>query len=221
MATIIERLLDMARQLEDMTVASKQLVDGFDPNAIQKVYKQNIVMGKERLEEMKTTLYDFLARGRIEIVDMSDYYMRLAMLLVRAGQKIDAVVYRMLMLSSYRNDIKRNIATDLERMLGTLEEALYNLEASIRRLERVVGNDHNSLRMLEASLEKVRKAEEAADAEYRRLLATIVSEYSDKPGMLVLFKDLADNVEDAVDIVYDASDIVRILGLAVYSMKVS
>ncbi len=221
LATIIERLLDMARQLEDMTVASKQLISDFDPNAIQKVYKQNIVVGKERLEEMKTTLYDFLARGRIEIIDMSDYYMRLAMLLVRVGQKIDAVVYRMLMISSYKDEVKEDTISELGRMLATLEEALYNIEESIRRLERVVGNDHNSFRMLESSLEKVRKAEEAADAEYRRMLATIVSEYSSKPGMLVLFKDLADNVEDAVDIVYDASDLVRILGLAMYSMKVS
>ncbi len=215
-AAIVEHLMNMTRDLEDLAHLVWTLTQG-EPRieAIEKAYRQEVVPRKEKSEEMKAKLFEFMASGRIEIVEYSSFYLMVAMSLEKAAQSLDAAAYRMILLAgaaSRNGEAMSLVASQLEHVKSALGHLL-----SALRVVQSMSASNEKYRMLEQKIGNLKAAEEDADKVYRKLLAYAITEYKDNCSALIILKDLAESVEDSMDYIAEAGDYVRALGVALYS----
>ena len=217
-AAVIEHLLNMTRDVEDLTHTSWTLVrDNPSIEAIEKVYRQEISTRKDKIEDMKSRLFEYMASGRIEVIENSGFYLTIALNLERAAQSIDASVYRLLLFINTIGSPREETLNLVSELFFKLKEALGYLASSLRVLQGISGANREVYKILDQRVRKIKEAEEEADGIYRKIIAHALVTYKGDCGALTALKDLVDHQENAVDYVAEAGDYVRILGVSLYS----
>ncbi|MEB3773893.1 MAG: hypothetical protein GSR86_03065 [Desulfurococcales archaeon] len=216
-AAIIEHLLNMARDLEDLAHLSWRLAkESSSVEELEKAYRQEVTRGKERIEEMKLRLFEYMASGRIEVVENSVFYLNIALSLERAAQSLDASVYRLLLYANLPSSSREGAEMAAE-LYAKAKEALNYLSSALRVLQNMGGADRERYRLLDQRLARVKVAEEEADVVYRRIIAYSITEHKPSCDSMTILKDLADYGEAAMDYIAEAGDYVRLLGVSIYS----
>ncbi len=214
-AAIIEHLLNMTRDVEDLVYIVKRMLSGESParaEAIEKLYRQEILPYKTAIENMTSKLFEFLASGRLALVDMSEYYLNSAIQLERAGQSIEASVYRLLLLASLKVNLTTETIELMKSLYDKMEDSVRSLTSIMRLLQNMRGED--AYRMLEERVRKLKETEEEADALYRKAYAYIISEFNDKPRELIVLKDMLELIESSIDRILEAGNYMRIIAVA-------
>ncbi|MEB3780469.1 MAG: hypothetical protein GSR85_09635 [Desulfurococcales archaeon] len=214
-AAIVEHLLNMTRDVEDLVYTVKRVLNRetrVRAETIEKLYRQEILPYKGTLENMTSKLFEFLASGRLTLVDMSEYYLNSAIQLERAGQSIEASVYRLLLLASLKVELTTETLELLRGLYDKMEDSIRSLTSIMRLLQNMRGEE--AYRMLEDRVRKLKETEEEADALYRKAYAHIVSVFNDKPRELIVLKDMLELVESAIDRILEAGNYMRIIAVA-------
>lgn len=216
-AAIVEHLLNMARDLEDLAHLAWRLAeDAPGVEVLEKTYRQDVVTRKDKIEDMKSRLFEYMASGRIEVVEYSSFYLTIALSLERAAQSLDAAVYRMLLFTNIAGSGGEPLK-QVSGMFSSIRDALSHLSAALRMVQNMSGANRDQYKMLDQRVARVKGAEEEADKLYRRVIAYALEKYRGDCSLLVALKDLADSAESAMDYIAEAGDYVRALGVAIYS----
>ncbi len=214
--TIIERLIDMASSLEDAASRIYKIInsEGPSPEVLEKFFRQDIMNFKSLVERGKDSLLEFIANGRVELIPYKEFYIDAALQLDCIMSRLEAGTYRLLMLLSMDRAPSREVMEDVKGMLREL-----NTEASllvdVLRASEVPPKDLAARRkLLDDKFSLAMEAEARADNVYREALARILTIYKDNAAEMMIFKEVIDAFEDAVDCGYSASTYGRLLGLA-------
>ncbi|MCE4603132.1 MAG: hypothetical protein F7B18_08110 [Desulfurococcales archaeon] len=217
-AAIVEHLLNMARDLEDLAhLAWRLSSQSPEAEVLEKTYRQEVVTKKDKIEEMKSKLFEYMASGRIEVVEHSSFYLTIAISLERAAQSLDAAIYRMLLFTSIAKSQGAEALAQVSGLFSSMREALNHLSSALRVVQNMSGANRDQYKMLDQRVARVKVAEDDADKLYRKVMAYALEMYRGDCSLLVALKDLADSAENAMDYIAEAGDYVRALGVSIYS----
>ncbi len=218
MATLIERLMAMSQGVEDATTFLLQGIDWRSPSpeAVEKIYRQDLISFKDVVSKGKEGILDFMVNGRLTLVPYKEFFIEASLQLECIMSRLEAGTYRLLLLLS----LERSPPAELLESVRSLLRELYNssiavvdiLRASEAPPRDVVGRR----KLIDDKFQKAADSEARADSVYREALAKIVAAYSSNPAKMMIFKEVIDSFEDAVDCAYNASTYVRLVGLGMY-----
>lgn len=212
-ATILELLSNMAREVElTASVAERVLKSkGFTAAVLDKLSRQDVKMLKDKAENFRRRLLEYMANGRVEVVGFKEFYVAVALAIESAALKLDAAVYRLFLLASQNGPVEGDLAEVYLTLLARVRDAAGFLTDMVR----LIGSLHSEMRKRFSELEtRLSQVESDADADYRRALAVVIDAYKDSASGLILTKEAADHLEDAVDALYNAGNYVAVIARA-------
>lgn len=213
-ATIIEILANMAREVElTASVVERVLRDkGFEPRVLDKLTRQDVKMLKDKSEAFRRRLLEYMANGRVEVLSFREFYVSIALAVESAALKLDAGMFRLFLLSNVEGNVDDNLTELYLALLGRVRDAAGYLTEIIRLVPSAyLREQRRRLGELEARLSQV---ESDADNDYRKTIASVIDVYGENARGLILAKEAADHLEDAVDALYSAGNYAAIIARA-------
>ncbi|MEB3860197.1 MAG: hypothetical protein LRS43_03190 [Desulfurococcales archaeon] len=212
-AVILEILANMARELENISFkVSRSMVESRPGSeALEKLYRQDIMRAKGEVQKLRYKLHEYLAAGRMGLVEMAHVYTIIADDLAEAMSSLELGVYMTLLLSSRRENSSEDVARGLKEMYRMIADASAILASAVRMVQEASQASEEVLKLLSGKITKIEVMEEDADAVYRKLVASILENYGNDPVALVTSKDVADRLEDFMDKIASAGHYVRLI----------
>ena len=207
--SIREQLQNMSLSFEKMAIYLSRLVEyasSDDPLALErmkKTYERDVLGLKERMEVLKRSTFNYIARLRTTL-PYSTAYANLAVLYVRAAQHIEGASYRLFIYRTKYGWTDNEIGTDIANLTQKLVEA----SSGMVRLFRNIGVNR---RLAEDAISQVYRAEEEIDAIYRRLYVRILARIGSDVARMALLLAIADSMEGVADSLKDLCDYSLIL----------
>jgi len=197
---IFEQFINIARRIDDGVAAVARLLsDGSLPayEVIDKMFRQVVVVTKNDVERSTGKLLEYLASGRIELVDNKDLVIEAVRLFDAAIYDVEEAVYRLVLLKKYNVEEIPDLNKKIAKMFVTLSEITSEITAIVRFLSRI-GTSREILRMLESHVIQVNKAEETIDELYREALDALVAS-NPSTVQALLYKDVFEKLEATAD----------------------
>jgi len=217
-ATLVERLMAMSQGVEDATAYLLQGIDWGSPSpeVVEKIYRQDLITFKDTVSKGKEGLLDFLVNGRLSLVPYKEFFIEASLQLECVMSRLEAGTYRLLLLLSIEKAPPREILDDVRSLLKELYDSSMIL-VDIQRASEAPPRDPAARRkLIDDKFARAAESEARADSIYRQALAKIVARYSGEPAKMLMFKEVIDAFEDAVDCAYSASTYSRLVGLGMY-----
>ncbi|MCE4613451.1 MAG: DUF47 family protein [Desulfurococcales archaeon] len=215
-AVLLEILANMARELENVAFrVSRSVAEGrLGSEALEKLYRQDIMRAKGEVQKLRYKLHEYLAAGRMGLVEMADVYTMIANDLAEAVSSLELGVYMTLLLSSKKGAAADDVAKGLIEMYRMASDASTMLASAVRMVQEASHASEEILKLLSGKISKIEMMEEEADAAYRKLVASIFERYNGDPVALIASKDVADRLEEFMDRVASAGYHVRLIQAA-------
>jgi uncharacterized protein Yka (UPF0111/DUF47 family) len=210
-ATIVELLANMAREVElTASVVERVLKEkGMGFPVLDKMSRQDVRMLKDKAETFRRRLLEYMANGRVEVVGFREFYVSIALSIESSALKLDAGIFRLLLLSKVSGEIPDHIKDLYLSLLGRIRDAAGYLTDLIRLIASVYNRDQRRrISDLEA---KISQVESDADSDYRNAISSVIETYSADAKSLLLAKEAADYLEGAVDALYNAGNYAAIV----------
>lgn len=217
-STLIERIMAMSQGVEDATAFLLQGIDWKTPSpeAVEKIFRQDLITFKDVVSKGKEGVLDFMVNGRLSLVPYKEFFIDASLQLECIMSRLEAGTYRLLLLLS----LERSPPPDLMEAVRSLLRELYNSSIAIVDIIRASETPPRDVagrrKLIDDKFQRAAEAESRADSVYREALAKIVAAYSSNPAKMMMFKEVIDAFEDAVDCAYNASTYVRLVGLGMY-----
>ena len=212
---MLERLMDMAVGVENASSALLQALSAPNVTAeyIDKAFRHDLLRFKELVAKGEESLLDFMANGRLSVIPYKQFYVDLALQLDCVMSRLEAGAYRLLMLYSIDSSPAQEIMDDARELLRQVG-AEASLLADVLRASETPPKDPTMRRkLLDDKYAQGTDSEARADSVYREALARILVKYRDNPSEMMIFKEVIDSFEDAVDCAYRALTYGRIIGI--------
>jgi len=202
-----EQLLSLARLVSRSTILLRDVVSALtagDDTRLKELHvRANQV--KEQAESMKEDALAYLARLG-DLLPTSALYRDVFLLLARASQMVEGVVYRAYVLSTQGSLGSETLRDLIGELASTLHREFEKLENAIQMLSSNPKRSYEEAQMITA-------LEDKADELYRQLTMTMYKELQGDIVALMLMKDIVDMAEDIADIIRDAGEDVKFLAL--------
>jgi len=212
--TIIEVMQDMAQEIENISSMLYSAVKK-DKEGIEKLYRQELLLAKEKISRARDRIFDYLANGRLEVLPYKEFYINSSLQLENAVNKFDAGVYRLILLQGAQRDAHYDEVNDT--IVYILEE-IYNSSRSLvdllRSLLSVRKASSEKRKMIEEKFSRIADSESRVDSIYRSGLAKILEFYKAEPSKLLLLKDAIEYLEDSMDCIYSSSVYIKLIGIS-------
>ena len=211
---VIEHLVNIARELESIIVAINNTFDSSSlPRAevVDKLFRQDLVMSKDRIEKSIAQLLLYIASGRIELVDSKELILRVTEGYRDIVTKLEAFIHRIKLAKRAGIEFDDKIFKKMKEMLNHIAEASGHITTLARLSGRVLGN-HDVARMMETRNDKVQEIERLVDDLYREVLDTLIDTASDFKKY-ILIRDAINMLEDTMDMLSKLSLNYFILGV--------
>ncbi|MCE4601397.1 MAG: hypothetical protein F7C38_07565 [Desulfurococcales archaeon] len=215
---VIEHLVNIARELESIIVSINGIFrDKSLPTAevIDKIFRQDLVMAKERIEKNIAQLLLYIASGRIELVDSKELILRITEGYRDTITKLESFVHRLKLARRAEAEVDSKIVERMANMLGLVAEASGHITTLARLAGRAYGNNEIARRM-EQRNDKVQEIERLVDEVYRELLDLLIDTTSDFKTY-ILVRDAVNTLEDTMDLLAKLSLNYFILGVGMAS----
>lgn len=211
---VIEHLVNIARELESIIVAVNNTFGSSslpDAEVLDKLFRQDLVMSKDRIEKSIAQLLLYIASGRIELVDSKELILRVTEGYRDTVMKIEAFIHRIELAKRVGAELGGIVLQRMKDILKLIVEASGHITTLSRLSARAVGN-HEVARMMEARNDKVQEIERLVDELYREVLDALIDTSSDFKSY-ILVRDAVDTLEDAMDLLSKLSLNYYILGV--------
>ncbi|NOZ30880.1 MAG: hypothetical protein GXO68_02905 [Crenarchaeota archaeon] len=211
---VIEHLVNIARELESIIVAINNTFDSSSlPRAevVDKLFRQDLVMSKDRIEKSIAQLLLYIASGRIELVDSKELILRVTEGYRDIVTKLEAFIHRIKLAKRAGIEFDDKIFKKMKEMLNHIVEASGHITTLARLSGRALGN-HDVARMMETRNDKVQEIERLVDDLYREVLDTLIDTANDFKTY-ILIRDAISTLEDTMDLLSKLSLNYFILGV--------
>jgi len=211
---VIEHLVNIARELESIIVAINNTFDSSSlPRAevVDKLFRQDLVMSKDRIEKSIAQLLLYIASGRIELVDSKELILRVTEGYRDIVTKLEAFIHRIKLAKRAGIEFDDKIFMRMKEMLNNIAEASGHITTLARLSGRALGN-HDVARMMETRNDKVQEIERLVDDLYREVLDTLIDTANDFKTY-ILIRDAINMLEDTMDLLSKLSLNYFILGV--------
>ena len=211
---VIEHLVNIARELESIIVAINNTFDSSSlPRAevVDKLFRQDLVMSKDRIEKSIAQLLLYIASGRIELVDSKELILRVTEGYRDIVTKLEAFIHRIKLAKRAGIEFDDKIFKRMKEMLNHIAEASGHITTLARLSGRALGN-HDVARMMETRNDKVQEIERLVDDLYREVLDTLIDTANDFKKY-ILIRDAINMLEDTMDLLSKLSLNYFILGV--------
>ncbi|MCE4618482.1 MAG: hypothetical protein F7C37_03480 [Desulfurococcales archaeon] len=211
---VIEHLVNIARELESIIVAINNTFDSSSlPRAevVDKLFRQDLVMSKDRIEKSIAQLLLYIASGRIELVDSKELILRVTEGYRDIVTKLEAFIHRIKLAKRAGIEFDDKIFKRMKEMLNHIAEASGHITTLARLSGRALGN-HDVARMMETRNDKVQEIERLVDDLYREVLDTLIDTANDFKKY-ILIRDAINMLEDTMDMLSKLSLNYFILGV--------
>ena len=211
---VIEHLVNIARELESIIVAINNTFDSSSlPRAevVDKLFRQDLVMSKDRIEKSIAQLLLYIASGRIELVDSKELILRVTEGYRDIVTKLEAFIHRIKLAKRAGIEFDDKIFKRMKEMLNHIVEASGHITTLARLSGRALGN-HDVARMMETRNDKVQEIERLVDDLYREVLDTLIDTANDFKTY-ILIRDAISTLEDTMDMLSKLSLNYFILGV--------
>ena len=211
-AAVGEQLVNMARELDVLVSRLHSLVGESggapSPEAIDKFFRQDLALTKDSVDRIVSRVLEYIASGRMNLLDSKDLIFQLLNLYEELSRKIEAAVYRLKLIAG-RGVRLPEVSKYVVEQARLLSQATTNLVY----ISRQIGGSSEAFRRLESSVSRVVEIEREADRIYREALDVLLDAAPDYKAY-VMYRDVLDNLEDAVDVVERLAKSMRILSIA-------
>jgi len=214
-AAIIEMLLNMSNNLSYYSsIVQKELLStGFEHNTARKLYNQEVQYMKNKSEEIKLRLLEYIVNGRAALIPLREFYVSIALELDLAAQKFESAFFRLILLNEKRPEGKKGfmdiVREEYISLIRSFLEIVENLSSMLKLL--ISQAREETKKIVEERFTRILRLEGEADEVYRRILFNVISEFENDPATLILAKESAELLEDAIDRVYNAGHYARLL----------
>jgi len=211
---VIEHLVNIARELESIIVAINNTFDSSSlPRAevVDKLFRQDLVMSKDRIEKSIAQLLLYIASGRIELVDSKELILRVTEGYRDIVTKLEAFIHRIKLAKRAGVEFDEKIFKTMKEMLKDIAEASGHITTLARLSGRALGN-HDVARMMETRNDKVQEIERLVDELYREVLDKLI-DTADDFKTYILVRDAISMLEDTMDLLSKLSLNYFILGV--------
>ena len=191
---LYEKLLNIARSLEYAAETASGAFNG--GRDVEESYRRVREISEEAVAQYFKFL-DFLADGRMGLIDNVSLYLRAAMSIARAAQKVEASLYRLLILGG------GGVPGSLAGLARKAAEAASELSAMLLVMS---GASEEKARVAREKFARIVKLEGEADEEYRRGLRSLLSMEGEGAARLVILKDAMEYLEECVDEIFEAAN---------------
>ncbi|MCE4629584.1 MAG: hypothetical protein F7C82_04835, partial [Desulfurococcales archaeon] len=140
---VIEHLVNIARELESIIVAINNTFDSSSlPRAevVDKLFRQDLVMSKDRIEKSIAQLLLYIASGRIELVDSKELILRVTEGYRDIVTKLEAFIHRIKLAKRAGIEFDDKIFKRMKEMLNHIAEASGHITTLARLSGRALGN---------------------------------------------------------------------------------
>ncbi len=201
-----EYLLTLLRTVDDAFKIFEESITYFDTNKVDmdRIY-QKILEPKRRVEEGRVLFMEYLIRLG-EGLTNSTQYASIALGLEKIVQHLEGVVYRLALLKKKGFIVDGAIQEKLIEQVSTLKQMYKSLSDGLEKLK-------NDPRKTLVRVDEINKFENKGDENYRELTFTIYTKLADQIIPLMVFKDIADFIEEACDIIKSIGEELRYLAL--------
>lgn len=197
---IAEHLVNIARELESIIIAIGGAFDSNSPPSVEvldKLYRQDLALVKDRIESNIAQLLLYIASGRIELVDSKELILRLAEGYRDTLASLEAFLHRIKLALKAGSKVDSELLENMKSVLKLIVESSGHITTMARLSSRAVGNSEVA-KMMEARNNKVQEAERLADDLYREAIDTLIGLAGDFKNY-ILIRDAFDTLEDTMD----------------------
>ncbi|MEB3765036.1 MAG: DUF47 family protein [Desulfurococcales archaeon] len=203
--TIIEQLIYISRELDGLVSQLLRYMpeEGGLPSqeVLDKLYRQDVAITKDKIDQAVSRLLEFIASGRMGLIDSKEFYISIAMGLRRITDYVEAVIHRLLLA-------KKKLGSDLEipelsntlrEMIRMLEEAIFETSSIIRAFSTISRGNTEILKTMESKVDRIKEIEQDADETYRDLMEKLLDFFPDNYIAYTVYREILDKLEDALD----------------------
>ncbi len=203
--TIIEQLIYISRELDGLVSQLLRYMpeDGTLPSqeVLDKLYRQDVAISKDKIDQAVSRLLEFIASGRMGLIDSKEFYISIAMGLRRITDHVEAVIHRLL-LAKKKTGAQAEVpelVKSLRDLVRMLEEAIFETASIIRAFSTVSRGNTELLRSMEAKVDRIKEIEQDADETYRILMEKLLDIFSRDFISYTVYREVLDKLEDALD----------------------
>ncbi|MEM0355970.1 MAG: DUF47 domain-containing protein [Desulfurococcaceae archaeon] len=201
---IHENLLNLLEKGRDVVKAFIEVVDEFVKEGdVSKVYNK-FLAPKLNVEEARLMFMEYIVR--VGDVVNKEHYIKIALGIERLAQILEGALYRLLLVRKHNISIEQDSKNILVEFRVIIEEQYSTLWNCVRKLRE---NSKESL----LGVNDIVKLENRADELYREATVSIYSKYAHNIFALMLFRDIIDFFEEAVDTLKNVGEEIRYLAL--------
>ena len=214
-AALIEMLTNMSNNISyySSMVLRELSASSFDPNVARKLYNQEVQVLKNKSEEIKLRILEYIVNGRTSLIPLREFYVNIALELDLAVQKFESAFFRLILLNEKRPESKKGfmdiVREEYLTLIRMFLDSVENLNSMLKLLISQARSE--AKKVAEERFNRIIQLEGEADEVYRRILFNVVSEFESDPAALILAKESAELLEDAVDRIYNAGHYARLL----------
>jgi uncharacterized protein Yka (UPF0111/DUF47 family) len=215
---IIEHLVNIARELESITVNINGVFQKESlpsESIVDKMFRQDLVISKERIEKSIAQLLLYIASGRIELVDSKELILRITEGYRDIITKLESFIHRIKLAKRAKVNVDSRVLENMNGMFGLLTEASGHITTLARLAGRAYGNNQIARRMEQVN-DKVQEIERLVDEMYREVLDRLIDVANDF-RTYILIRDAIDTLEDTMDLLAKLSLNYYILGVGMAS----
>ncbi len=217
--TIVEHLIYISREIDSLVseILRKMSEEGNIPDieTLDKLYRQDVAITKDRINQAVSRLLEFIASGRMGLIDSKEFYIGIAMGLRRITDYVEATSHRMLLARKKLGEpVSKDLVSRVVSLMKLLEDSLFEISSIIRAYSTIARGDIEMLRTLESKVDKIKNIEQDADEVYRELMEKLLDIFENNFKAYVLFREIIDKLEDAVDETERIAINLRILALS-------
>ena len=209
---IAEQLINVAREVDNAVAVVSRLISGSklpEYQVVDKAFRQEVAMSKRSVETYSSRLLEYIASGRIELVDSKDLILGAVRIMESIVYNVESALYRLVLLKKHGIEELPRINEEISAMLRVLSSMTSEITSITRLLSRI-GSNRETMRMLERRVDQVVQAEADVDRLYREALDALIAS-SPTAAQAMLYKDALDSLEAAADAVKDLAESFRIL----------
>ena len=209
---IAEQLINVAREVDNAVAVVSRLISGSklpEYQVVDKAFRQEVAMSKRSVETYSSRLLEYIASGRIELVDSKDLILGSLRVMESIVYNVEDALYRLVLLKKHGIEEIPRINEEISSMLRVLSSMTSEITSITRLLSRI-GSNRETMRMLERRVDQVVQAEADVDRLYREALDALIAS-SPTAAQAMLYKDALDSLEAAADAAKDLAESFRIL----------
>lgn len=202
---IHENLLNILDRGRDVISVFAEVLDEFRKEGdVSRAYDK-IHAPKLNVEEARLMFMEYIIRLGENVMN-KEHYVKIALGIERLAQILEGASYRLLIVKRHNVVVDQDLKNTLLEFRRIVEEQYSVLWQCIRKLKE---NSKESL----LGINNIVKLENKADELYREATVSIYTKYENNIVALMLFRDVVDFFEEAVDTLKNIGEEVRYIAL--------